>query len=90
LLGFGICAAMRQPAGAIPLLLLWPLIGEGIIGGVFPKIGKWLPFRNGLRLPITGDVGDETLARVGAGLYFGAFVVLVVAAGWLLVERRDA
>ena len=90
LLGFGLCAIIRQPAGAIPLLLLWPLIGEGIIGGIVPSIGRWLPFRNGLRLPLTGDVGEDVLSRVGAGLYFGAFVTIVVAVGWLLVERRDA
>lgn len=90
LLGFGLGAILRQPAGAIPLLLLWPLIGESIIGGIFPKVGKWLPFRNGLRLPLTGDVGDDVLDRLNAGLYFGGFVILVVAVGWLLVERRDA
>lgn len=90
LLGFGLCTIIRQPAGAIPLLLLWPLIGEGIIAGVFPSTSKWMPFRNGLRLPITGDVGDDVLDRVPAGVYFGAFVVVVVAVGWVLVERRDA
>jgi len=90
LLGFGLCAVIRQPAGAIPLLLLWPLIGEGIVGGIAPGVARWMPFRNGLRLPLTGDVGDEVLSRVPAGLYFGAFVVLVVALGWMLVERRDA
>jgi ABC-2 type transport system permease protein len=90
LLGFGLCAIMRQPAGAIPVLLLWPLIGEGIIGGIFPRLGRWLPFRNGLRLPLTGDIGDDALSRVGAGIYFTGFVALVVAVGWFLVERRDA
>lgn len=90
LLGFGICAIIRQPSGAIPLLLLWPLIGEGIIGAIFPRIGKWLPLRNGLRLPLTGDIGDDALERLAAGLYFGAFVALIVVIGWMLVERRDA
>lgn len=90
LLGLGLGTIIRQPSGAIPLLLLWPLIGEGIIGGIFPGAGRWLPFRNGLRLPITGDVGEEALARLNAGLYFAAFVAIVVAVGWVLVERRDA
>jgi ABC-2 type transport system permease protein len=90
LLGFGLGAILRQPAGAIPLLLLWPLIGESIIGGIFPKVGRWLPVSNGLRLAVTGDAGEQTFGRLAAGLYFAAFVAVVVAIGWVLVERRDA
>ena len=33
---------------------------------------------------------DGVMERLAAGLYFGAFVMVVVAVGWILVERRDA
>jgi ABC-2 type transport system permease protein len=94
LLGFGLGAIMRQPAGAIPVLLLWPLIGEGILRGVLFAISeslvKWLPVQAGLRLATTGETDDLVLSRLASGAYFTAWVVVVVAIGWLLVERRDA
>lgn len=96
LAGFGIGAILRQPAGAIPFLLLWPLIGESVILRlVFGLAGaegaaKWFPFIEGLRLPVTGDAGSDVLGRVSAGLYFGGVVLVLVGIGWSLVERRDA
>ncbi|MEZ5215696.1 MAG: hypothetical protein R2715_03655 [Ilumatobacteraceae bacterium] len=98
LAGFGLGSMLRQPAGAIPTLLLWPLIGEGVIGslvivsiwGTDSRAFKWLPFTAGLSLPSIGDRGTQALSRVGAGIYFGVFVSILVAIGWYLVERRDA
>lgn len=93
--GFGLGAILRQPSGAIPALLLWPLIGEGIVLNlVFFLAGwddgaKWMPFSAGLSLGVSGDRG-ETLSRLGAGLYFGVVVAVIVGIGWWLVERRDA
>jgi ABC-type transport system involved in multi-copper enzyme maturation permease subunit len=95
LAGFGFGAVLRQPAGAIPLLLLWPLIIENVVLQLLLfAVGaegatKWLPFNAGLSLPVTGDRG-EALSRLAAGCYFGGFVALVCGFGWLLVLRRDA
>lgn len=94
LAGFGLGAIVRQPAGAIPVILVWPLIIEQILAGLLNLIHegaqKWLPFAEGFRLANPDDTGLEAFGRVTAGLYFGAFVALLVGAGWLLVERRDA
>lgn len=96
LAGFGFGAILRQPAGAIPLLLLWPLIGEGFILGIaINAIGidwltKWLPFNAGLNLGSNGADGVDSLSRLGAALWFGGWVAAIVGLGWLLVERRDA
>jgi ABC-type transport system involved in multi-copper enzyme maturation permease subunit len=96
LAGFGIGAILRQPAGAIPLLLLWPLIGEGtILQIIFALVGaegmvKWLPFSEGLTLGLNDSNGNDMMSRLGAGLYFGAWVAVIVGLGWYLVERRDA
>ncbi len=96
LAGFGLGAIFRQPAAAIPVLFLWPLIGEqAIMRMVLFVLGaedkaKWLPFQAGLSLPVTGLDRSDDLSRVSAGLWFAVFVVVLVALGWLLVERRDA
>lgn len=96
LAGFGLGAILRQPAGAIPLLLLWPLIGEGtILQIILNLVGaggmvKWLPFTQGLTLGFNDERGSDILSRLGAGLYFGIWVVAIVGFGWYLVERRDA
>jgi ABC-2 type transport system permease protein len=93
--GLGLGAIIRQPAGAIPTLLLWPLLVENLIGGLLSlwtdKALKFLPFRTGFRLIVTGeDFGSYTFGRLGSGLYFGIWAVALVAFGCFLVSRRDA
>lgn len=97
LFAFGVGCVLRQPAGAIPLFLLWPLLVEGILSAIFNQISttltRWLPFQSGMRLidfEEQGMGGTQFFSRVGSGLYFGAWVLLLVALGWWLVERRDA
>jgi hypothetical protein len=88
-LGFGLGAAVRQPAIAIPVIFVAPIVVEPIIGGFWRYGVRWLPFQAGLRLPLTGEQNDF-FGRVASGLYFGAWVTLVVIVGWVLVQRRDA
>jgi ABC-2 type transport system permease protein len=92
LCGFGLGAIMRTPAGAIPALMVWPLIPEPLIAALAPGVGKWFPFNAGGQLANNGvaDGGVEAVSRLTGGLVFGGFVALVVTAGWILVERRDA
>lgn len=97
LFGFGLGSVMRQPAGAIPVFLLWPLLVESIVGAIFssvnPDLVRWLPFRSGQQLARFGDgsMGDGAeFSRVVSGVYFGAWTVALLALGWWLVERRDA
>jgi ABC-2 type transport system permease protein len=92
LFGFGLCCLIRQPTAAIPIMLLWPLMIEPIFQ-VIPGAGKWLPTQNGFRMVFL-DENEPNFAdgfsRVGSGLYFAAFVAVVVAAGWFVAQRRDA
>ena len=95
LLGFGLGSIMRQPAGAIPLFLIWPLIVEGIVAAIFNSVNKslvkWLPFQSAQKLVDFGRFESVPhFSRVVSGLYFGGWTVVVVAIGWWLVERRDA
>jgi ABC-2 type transport system permease protein len=88
-LGFGLCAAVRQPAIAIPVIFVIPLVVEPIIAGFWSKGLKWLPFQSGLRIALTGQQTDF-FSRIPSGLYFSAWVAVVVLVGWILVQRRDA
>jgi ABC-2 type transport system permease protein len=94
LAGFGVGAIIRQPAGAIPLLLLWPFVVEGLVGGllglVIDGVSKYMPFQAGFTLSSTGFNDPNFFSRLPAGLYFGAWVAALVGIGWILVERRDA
>ena len=38
LFGFGLGCIMRQPAGAIPVFLLWPLLVESIVGAILSSV----------------------------------------------------
>lgn len=92
--GFGLGSIMRQPAGAIPVFLLWPLLIEGIAGLILDSVqsgySKWLPFRAGQRIVLSQGDFSDSLPRIAAGAYFAAWTVAIVATGWWLVKRRDA
>lgn len=97
LFAFGVGCMIRQPAGAIPIFLLWPLLVEGIVSLILdqidPGLGRWLPFRTGQQLAGFSDSaseGTEHFSRMVSGAYFGAWTLLVVVLGWWVVERRDA
>ena len=98
LAGFGLCSPIRQPAPAIPILLVWPLVGESILFGIInsatgsERATRFLPFREGFRIANSDifDASSGAFGRLGAGLYFGIFVAIIVAIGWVLTLRRDA
>jgi ABC-2 type transport system permease protein len=91
LVGLGVGAIVRQPIGGIIFMTVWPLIVENIVASLLPKIGQWLPFFEGFRLvQFDRERPEHVFSRVGGGLYFAAFGVLVVVIGGLLVQRRDA
>ena len=92
LVGLGFGSIIRATAGAITLLVVWPVIVEPIVGGIFPKVGRWLPFLAGERLTSTTssvDVTDALSPRAG-GLVLVAFALVVLVIGTVLVMRRDA
>ena len=70
LVGLGLGAIIRATAGAITLLVVWPVIVENIISGFFPKFGRWLPFTAGSQLMSTSSTFDaeEVLTPRAGGL----------------------
>ena len=92
LVGLGLGAIIRATAGAITLLVVWPLIVESIISGFFPKVGRWLPFTAGSQLMSTSSTFDaaEALTPRAGGLLFTVFALVLLLVGTTLVVRRDA
>lgn len=92
LVGLGVGSIIRATAGAITLVVVWPLIVESIIKGLLPKIGKWLPFNAGSQLTSTDTTinSSEALSPRAGGLVFLIFALVLLAVGTALVSRRDA
>lgn len=94
LLGYGLGLLIRNSAAAVCMLLLWPLIAEGLIAGLLSAIGfedlvRFLPYASGINMAVT-EPDPESLGRVGGGLYFYAWVVVIAALGVLSARKRDA
>ncbi|MGE0215489.1 ABC transporter permease [Mycolicibacterium sp.] len=95
-LAVGVAALVRHTAGAVAVLLLWPLLVEPLLGnlpGRGVQIGPYLPFANVFRFldvpwlfpTYAGHWGS--LASLG---YFTAVVAVVLVAAVAVVNRRDA
>jgi ABC-2 type transport system permease protein len=95
-LGVAVGALVRFAAGAVAVLLLWPLVAEPLLGNLPStgvQLGPWLPFANMFRFldvewlfPTYAIPWGET----GSLLYFVALVVLVFVAAVVALNRRDA
>jgi hypothetical protein len=96
-IGFGVGNLIRNTPAAVAALLLWPLVIENILARLlFAALdlewGRYLPFTQGLTLGISdrGEDDSELMSRIGGGLYFYAFVVVVTILGVIRTNRSDA
>jgi ABC-2 type transport system permease protein len=92
--GFGLGLIIRNSPATISVLLLWPLLIEGLIAVMFALIGwdgavKWLPYSAALTATGSGDSSD-VLGRPGGQLLFAAVGIGLIALGSVLDRRRDA
>lgn len=89
----GVGALIRQSAGAIALLLLWPLVIESLFGlfGAFGRaVQPFLPFANGSYF-LGQDAGiDFHWGPIGGLIYFIAFTAVVFGLALFVTNRRDA
>ena len=60
---------------------------DPILGSVVPRVGRFTPIA--VSASFTADPTDYLLAPLGGGLLLLAYVATFVAAGHLLVARRD-
>lgn len=94
ILAVAVGALLRQSAGAIAVLVLWPLVIEplvGVFGNVGHKIQAFLPFQNmGHFTSMQSTSVDFHWGPWGGLVYFAAFVAIVVALSVVVVNKRDA
>ncbi len=89
LMGLGVGAIVRSSVGGIVIVTAWPLILENILGNIFPKVGKWFPFREGSEI-FSFERTEQTFRPwIGFG-YFVAVTLVVVLIGAVFMNRRDA
>jgi ABC-2 type transport system permease protein len=95
-LGVGVAALLRHSAGAVAVLLLWPLLVEPVVGNlpsVGSEVGPYLPFANVFRfidVQWLYPAYAMPWSEVGSLLYFTTVVAVVVVAAIVVVNRRDA
>lgn len=95
-LGIAVGALLRASAGAVALLLLWPMVAEPLLGNMpnlSPKIGPYLPFGNAFRfLDVQWLYPYYAMpwGPVGSIVYFAVVVAAVFVAALIMINRRDA
>ena len=96
LAGYGFGLITRSTPVAVSILIVWPLIAEGLVGALLSvvtgndNIGVWMPFQAGIRLVLVESIGDGGPSRIVSGGYFGVVALALVALGSWAVNRRDA
>lgn len=94
ILAVAVGALLRQSAGAIALLVLWPLVIEPLVtlfGSVGDKIYVLLPFANIQHFTSLQSSGENFHWGPWGGLvYFAAFVAVVFAVSVAVLNKRDA
>jgi ABC-2 type transport system permease protein len=102
--GLALAQLFRGVPSAIVVLLVTPLLVEGLISGLslVPALDwlqpalKFLPFGAGSRLLATGPYDPQGgpdfdfLSRWASGGVFAAFVAIILAVAWYLFKKRDA
>lgn len=98
-LAVGVGILIRQSAGAISVLLLWPLLVENLFG-LFGSFGRnvqpWLPFTASNQFyagndPVNRfDIGRKLPEWWAGGLVFAGTALLFLLLGLIVAKRRDA
>ncbi|MCP9272024.1 ABC transporter permease [Mycolicibacterium arenosum] len=95
-LGVSVGALLRHTAGAVALLLLWPLVVEPVVGNLpnfGTEVGPFLPFVNAFiytDVPWLFPTYVMPWGPVGSLVYFAVIVGAAAAAAVIVVNRRDA
>jgi ABC-type transport system involved in multi-copper enzyme maturation permease subunit len=96
LIGLGVGMVARHSAAAISGLLVWWFVAENLLHAVLPAtVSRFLPFDAGYRLLDVGSDFDTPanlaaqLQRPQLAMVFGTYAVIALAAGTVLLHRRD-
>ena len=86
-LGVGLGAVIRNQVFAVIGLIVWTMVIDNLLIGLVPKIGGYTLM--GVSGAITSYPADYVLSAAAGALLLLGYVVTFVAAGALLVARRD-
>ena len=86
-LGVGLGAIVKNQVFAVIGLIVWTLVVENILYGLVPAVGRFTLF--GASDALTAGVLEHVLPPLAGGLLLAGYVAAFVAAGALLVARRD-
>jgi len=86
-LGVGFGAVIKNQVFAIVALLVWVSVVDPILGSVAPSVGRYTPIA--ASAAITGDPTHYLVAPLAGGLLLLAYATVFIAAGHMLVARRD-
>lgn len=93
----GLGLIIRNSPATVTILLLWPLLIEGLVGLVLSLIGwdnatKWMPYNAAINAAAdsSGDFSSDVLGRPMGLVYFAAVSAGLIVIGALLDQRRDA
>jgi hypothetical protein len=89
LVGLAVGTIIKATAGAITLLVLWPVLIESLLVTFLPGVGKYLPFAAGAALQSADGAKDVLSPAVGGSILALFAAVLLVVAG-VVLQRRDA
>jgi ABC-2 type transport system permease protein len=95
-LGVAVGALLRHTAGAVALLLLWPLVVEPVVGNLpnfGTRVGPFLPFVNAFvytEVPWLFPTYVMPWGEYGSLVYFAVITAGLFVAAVLVVNRRDA
>jgi ABC-2 type transport system permease protein len=86
-LGVGLGAVIKNQVFAIIALLVWTGVVNPILDSAVPGAGRYTPIAASASL--TADPAHYLLSPLSGGLLLLAYTAIFVAAGHLLVARRD-
>jgi ABC-2 type transport system permease protein len=86
-LGVGFGALVRNQVFAVIGLIIWAMIIDNLLRGLVPSVGGYTPV--GASAAIIADPSEYVLSAAAGGLLLLGYVTVLVAAGGLLVARRD-
>jgi ABC-2 type transport system permease protein len=92
--GFGLGLLIRNSPATVSIVLLWPLLIEGLLSLLVSLIGpdsltKWAPYQAALSAT-SAHPDSDSLGRPGGQLLFAAVSAALIALGIWLDNRRDA
>ena len=86
-LGVGLGLAVKHQVAAIAGTLVWLLAAEGLLSGLVPNVAKYFPGAAGFS--VVGIDSNDLLTPALGALLLGTYAAVAVAAGAVLMQRRD-